>query len=128
MIPTLDYRESQGFRIGHRGCLNRCPRWMLVDDYPILRTIYPLVREMRMLDRAAFAADLLMLGYSCRQIASASQCGHKKILRLRRGMGAMGLLPKTCKCGNFPGHRGRCQWQRELSRASKTAPSRLPGA
>lgn len=79
---------------------------MLMQDHPILATFS--ITGMRSLDRLAFAAELLQLGYPYRTITKTAGCGMQTVCKLKVRMGRSGILPTLCPCGAPFKHRGNC--------------------
>jgi hypothetical protein len=102
-------------RVGGSGVTRRASRTMLYADYPILRKISPVIQTMRKWDCLAFAAELLILGYSIREVAKAASSTKNTVTKLRDRMKLLGMIPKNCVCGENLGHRGWCRWRLERS-------------
>lgn len=117
---VLDWAERAGFAYCHSGRLRRCSRKILFQDFPILYRIRPILGGMRKLDVIAFAAELLELGYSLRQVERAAGCSVNTIRKLRDRMKLLGMIPEHCGCGMELGHKGWCKWRLERRRQKET--------
>lgn len=91
MRLTVDWKERAGFRYGHSSCLRRCQRKILFRDFPILRRLRPILGGFHNLDKIAFAAELIELGYCTAVVARASECAEITVARLRERMLEIGI-------------------------------------
>lgn len=76
-------------------------------------------------ERLKFAIDLLIMGYSTRQVEAKTGLTHWPVLHARQALKDTGNLPTFCSCGGPSGHKGWCKDRFQRSKRRQAALAKM---